>query len=57
MVKIDYIDDEVPSFIRELMPDATEEKLQEATDNVKRYLNVALRTHERIEAEERKKRT
>lgn len=42
---------EGPTFIRALMPEASEEELLEATDNVKRYLAVVLRIHPRLAAE------
>lgn len=38
-------DDEIPSVIRELMPDASEEELLEATDNLMGYIELATRIH------------
>lgn len=38
----------VPSFIRELMPDASDSELAEATDNLRLYLGVVLRIHRRL---------
>lgn len=47
------IDDaqEIPAFIRELMPDASREEFLEATNNVKRYLAAVLRIHQSLAAE------
>jgi len=39
----------VPPFIRRLMPDAPEPELEEAIENVKRYLSVMSRIAERLE--------
>lgn len=41
----------IPTFIRNLMPHATDAELEEATENVKRYLAVALRIYERLKRE------
>ncbi len=41
----------IPAFIRKLMPDASEIELEEATENVKRYLAIVLRMYERLKRE------
>ena len=43
--------DHIPAFIRKLMPTASEAELEEATENVKRYLAVVLRMYERLKRE------
>ncbi|MEI6396762.1 MAG: hypothetical protein WCO48_01690 [Candidatus Taylorbacteria bacterium] len=40
--------------IRDLYPDYTEEQLQEAEDNIERYLVLVLRIYERRELEKSK---
>lgn len=44
-------DNRIPAFIRKLMPTASEAELEEATENVKRYLVVVLRMYERLKRE------
>lgn len=41
----------IPTFIRNLMPHASEAELEEATENMKRYLAVVLRIYERLKRE------
>ncbi len=41
----------ISPLVRELMPGATEEELQEATENLRAYLAVAYRIFRRLEAE------
>lgn len=41
----------VPAFIRRLMPGASEEELQEATENWLAYMGVIWRIHERLRAD------
>ena len=43
--------EQVPKFIRRLMPHANEQELFEATDNFKRYMAVVRRIYERISQE------
>lgn len=42
---------EIPQVVRDLCPNLNEEQLQEATDNLIGYLNVAVRIFERTQAE------
>lgn len=46
-------DQEIPLFIRRRMPNASVEEMREATENLKRYLNVAWRIFERMQRERR----
>jgi len=41
----------IPSFIRRLMPAASEEELFAATDRMRQYLAIVMRIHERLERE------
>jgi hypothetical protein len=41
-------DNEIPEFIRKLMPHATEAELTEAAENFRGYISVILRIYERI---------
>ncbi len=45
------IDDaqEIPAFIRELMPNAGREEILEAADNVRRYIAVVVLIQQRVE--------
>jgi len=42
---------DIPEFIRELMPDATEAELLDATDNFRGYIAIVLRIYERSRRE------
>ncbi len=42
---------EIPEFIKKFMPDAIEDELLVAVDNVKRYLAVVMRIDERLNSE------
>jgi len=39
----------IPTFIRRLMPDASESELQEGTNNLTQYLSVVRRIFERMQ--------
>jgi len=41
----------IPTFIRRVMPGASELELREATDALKQYMAAVLRIHERLERE------
>lgn len=41
----------VPSFIRRIMPDASEIELQEAAENFKEYMTVVLGIYRRLKSE------
>ena len=43
-----------PPTIRDLYPDYTEEQLQEAEENLERYIELVLRIYERRESEKSK---
>jgi hypothetical protein len=45
--------DQIPNFIRELMPEGTEGDLLDAADNFRAYIAIVLRIHERVNAEKR----
>lgn len=45
MVKKDADKEAIPQFIRELCPGLSEDELQEATDNLMRYIELATRIH------------
>ncbi len=42
----------IPSFIRRVMPNASEEELQEATENFDEYMKMVWEIHERLNAEQ-----
>jgi len=42
---------DVPKFVRALMPESTERELQEATAALREYLAAVLRVHDRISRE------
>jgi hypothetical protein len=42
---------EIPKFIRRLMPAASDEEMQEATETFKQYMTVVRRIYERITLE------
>lgn len=46
----------IPPFIRELMPNATEEEIAEAAQNLRGYLSALYRIFLRREARERRER-
>jgi hypothetical protein len=41
-------DKNIPAFIRDLMPNATEAELEQAAGNFREYLAVVIRIHERL---------
>ncbi len=53
MVQNNFDKKPVPDFIRKLCPHLNEEKLQEATENVREYLKVCLRIYERLQEEKK----
>jgi len=44
----DPIDDEIPLFIRRVMPEASEAQLAEAAENFKEYMTVVWQIHRRL---------
>ena len=42
---------EIPKFIRRVMPEANEAELREATETFKQYMAIVLRVYERVKQE------